>query len=1358
MEGKNKQKKEGGVGLLQEKLKRVKERIRKILRKRKMGERMLRNLFGAKERLRKKRAKALQRKEKLKKKLRFFARKESQIKAEKEIIEEQEKREKDQAKKRVVEKKRWETEERRREVEKKKWRVEDEIRNTHKEIREVEKETTEKIKIQEKRVGLAVEKLSSLLEREKEKESFLEKEIEREREIEKEKKKEERRRERERKEKEEKERRRVEEERLKAERERKEKEEQKRREEKERKRLEEEKRRIEEENKRKEEAEELFVSGVEKYNFGDVDNAIELFKKSLNLNHEKKEAESYLKKAAVYKQGILFYNDERYKEAEKSFQSFLEIEPHHRKAKELYQKTREIIEAKEEEKRREEERKIVEKIRDVARKEEEKRKAEEERKRREEEERIRAEEERLKAERERKEKEEEEKRKAEEERKKREEEEKKREEEKQKKIKEEKESSQREELRKKMEDLFGVIEENKKEITSLKEELLKKEEENFLRKEEGKEALDTKKQIDIIKEKVKEEHEKLMAREKALRGDENKEAIRGATKEKLNDEKKQIDLIKDRVREEQERFQKMQEQKPSRQILPQYRKEEIKTEKKEKDDVDALVQSEAEALFRKAEQSFHFGNYPTARSRFQRIIENYNPEEDTSFFGKIKGKPLNERAEEYIQKIDRKEGKIPAEKNVTKNMEIGGEGKIREVVRERKPAKEDIRKEIEDVMREKQRLAEQKEIYNKEKEEETEKYRQDVKKKEERIKKETRKLEEREKKTQNGEEKEKIRKRKEEMKEELRILIKEETEGKWEKRIKEIEDKVGTINKKYTELSEKEKHLRNRVQEIGSFGPESRRKKKEEEYEYRALYKSPSSLKRLDKEKEKEGEGKSSESRFLKKSLRPSKDFFLKQPVLTAIDISDYSIEVFSIKEKGGRSCFGRSLLKEGVVYNGEIKDEEELKKVLTDTLQKTKPACLKKQKESRIKGILSLPESKVFIQQFKIEEGENVLEKVKEEIGKNIPISIDDLYFHYHTIFLSEKKEKRVLCIAVQKKTVKKYIDTLRSLDIDPIVFDLEGASLGRALLSPEKKEKKEKKEKDKKKDKKKEEKEREKEKSEMIADIGARTTVLSVFRDRSLSLSVSIPFGGAYFTEKIAKSLNISVEEAEGKKKRLGLKGETREVLIDALEKIVKEIKDAEKHYEREFSSEISNIVLAGGSSLMPGILEYFKEELGEVVEIGDPLKKVKEVKELKKEEGLLYANAIGLALRAIEKEPIDAGFNLLPEEIKKLEKRHQQERKSTIRFLAVLFSILGFIAFGFSVYYAYTHTGNIPEEKEVIVPVPYEETESAISVYDNPKGEDVIATISKDEEYEILRQVGRWILIEVDDTMGWIYSEDI
>jgi len=572
------------------------------------------------------------------------------------------------------------------------------------------------------------------------------------------------------------------------------------------------------------------------------------------------------------------------------------------------------------------------------------------------------------------------------------------------------------------------------------------------------------------------------------------------------------------------------------------------------------------------------------------------------------------------------------------------------------------------------------------KKEEEEKKEKEIRKREKEIEEEKEKLNEKEKNTESGEEKAEIKKRKEEMERELRRLITEETTEKWEKRIRKVENEVMRVNMKYEDLTKKEEVLRGKIQEIGTWGPESRKKEKDIDT-YRSLYGKTTvntkqeELKKSDfsdQKKSKRSTGKSSDGLNLK-SLKPSKDFFLKTPILISLDISDYSLEVFALNEQKVITSFGRTLLEEGIIYNGEIREKEKLKKVVIEVLKKTKPYPIIKKTDRRIKGAINLPESKIFVQQVKIKKEEKILEKIKSEIERTIPVSIEELYFHYHDIPMFEGDEKVVLCVAVEQRIVKQYIEFLQSIDIDPIIFDLEAASLGRSLLTIEKNEKNEK----------------QKKEDEMIIDIGARSTTVSIFRNKTLSFSVSIPFGGAYFTEKIAKKLDITNEEAENRKKRIGLRGELKNILTDSLEKILKEIREAERYYSREIGGEIEKIIIVGGSSLVPGLLEYFKEELGEIVSIGRPLEKIKANKEIDEKESLVYTSVIGLALRTTEKDPIETGLNMLPEEIRKIEKRHQQERRRTVWIGAIILAALGIIALFFSLYYAYAYYS----EKELL-----------------------------------------------------------
>ncbi len=479
---------------------------------------------------------------------------------------------------------------------------------------------------------------------------------------------------------------------------------------------------------------------------------------------------------------------------------------------------------------------------------------------------------------------------------------------------------------------------------------------------------------------------------------------------------------------------------------------------------------------------------------------------------------------------------------------------------------------------------------------------------------------------------------------------------------------------------------------------------------------------------------------------------------IVGVDISDHSIEVLHLNKQRVTLAYGRSVMEEGVVQNGEILNPKKLKELIKETLKNTKPMPLETQKGVKIKAIISLPESRVFIRQFRINGGGNVMEKIKERMTETIPLPIDELYFNYHFISSPKNGKTSVLCIAVQKVIVQKYIELLKSADIDPVAFDVESSSLGRALIIDVKNSK--------------DMEIAEEERNEMIVDIGARTTVLSVFCNSSLSLSVSLPYGGSYFSSKVAEELGLAKEEAEKKKQKVGFNEDLLPILSKQADKIIKEIKDAEKYYKREFKQEVGKIILAGGSSLLPGILDYFKSVLGERVELGDPLIKIEGRKVLQGKESILFANVIGLALRGTGKDPVKEGINLLPEEMKVKERKTQQEKQRSVLLIAVFITISGLMLLALSIYYlvylpvpppliplkdrilVMMDQGERVEENMFVIGM-REEDEEGLPVYRGP-GEDneVVGRVFFGESYLMLQRMGSWYSIDLGDgTSGWI-----
>ncbi|MFA4998427.1 MAG: pilus assembly protein PilM [Candidatus Paceibacterota bacterium] len=385
------------------------------------------------------------------------------------------------------------------------------------------------------------------------------------------------------------------------------------------------------------------------------------------------------------------------------------------------------------------------------------------------------------------------------------------------------------------------------------------------------------------------------------------------------------------------------------------------------------------------------------------------------------------------------------------------------------------------------------------------------------------------------------------------------------------------------------------------------------------------------KEKKKEEKGHEEEGQKQPFSSRIFDFFRIKtifyRPII-GIDISDHSIEILYLSKQRSILAYSRTTIEEGIVREGEIINQKDLTQALRLTSQRAGFQPFDPRKGALIKAIVSLPESKTYVQVFTFDSKINLLEKIKEKIVNTIPFPIDDLYWSYVESLDENSGKVKVLCAAVLKDIVNGQIHFLKASGISPIAFDIEAASIGRALIP-----------------------EQESKGGTIILDIGAYTTNLNIFdKNGFISLSATIRYAGLDFAAKIADRLGVSKEKAETMMGEKGFKKEDNTllpILEEEAEKILEEVRQSIDYYQGKSGEKIEKIILAGGSSLLPGITDFFQKHfVGIGIEIGNPLLKIKRKGGMKEERAILYSNVIGLALRSISKNPVKDGINLLPE----------------------------------------------------------------------------------------------------------------
>ncbi len=347
----------------------------------------------------------------------------------------------------------------------------------------------------------------------------------------------------------------------------------------------------------------------------------------------------------------------------------------------------------------------------------------------------------------------------------------------------------------------------------------------------------------------------------------------------------------------------------------------------------------------------------------------------------------------------------------------------------------------------------------------------------------------------------------------------------------------------------------------------------------------------------------------------------IKNPAF-GIDLSDWSIKIANLKKRGGGfflAGFSRQEIKEGLIEEGQIKNEAELLKTIA--------AAVKNVQGEKIRTrncIVSLPETVSFVQVVNLplmEEAE-VAEAIKWELEAHIPLQLGEIYFDWQIIPSSldcPQKNLRVLVGALPKKTVDPYLSVLAKAELKPLIFEIESVATARALI-----------------------KNNPSEDPVLILDLGAKRTSLAIASDRAVFVTAGLSISNSSLIGLLAEKLGMPPDQARRFKIERGLENldegsQIFQALKPALANLAEQIKNYSEFYQEHCLTEagtknnISRVLLCGGGANLAGLAEFLSRELGLEVKTGQPLENIKTPKNsLGPEEALAFTTALGLALR--------------------------------------------------------------------------------------------------------------------------------
>jgi type IV pilus assembly protein PilM len=317
-----------------------------------------------------------------------------------------------------------------------------------------------------------------------------------------------------------------------------------------------------------------------------------------------------------------------------------------------------------------------------------------------------------------------------------------------------------------------------------------------------------------------------------------------------------------------------------------------------------------------------------------------------------------------------------------------------------------------------------------------------------------------------------------------------------------------------------------------------------------------------------------------------------------------------------------RQPLEPGVVIGGEVRDVSALARALDQFFT---------EQELPRRGIrLGIGTNQIGVRTLDvdgIEDERQLANAVRFRAHEALAIPMDQAVLDYHvireTVDESGSTSRRVLLAAAYREPIDQYIQAFREARLELEGIDVEAFALLRAVAP---------------------------ERAALNGDEPTAVVALSLGHDRS-TLAISdgkvcdfmrvLPWGGAKLEAAIARDLALAPEEAAELKHAVSLAGDTpgddprlavaQDIVTREVHSLARELVASLQFYQGQPDSlAISEILLTGGTTQLPGLAEELERLLRARVRVADPLAHVEVAGNVSQRDDLAsLAVAIGLGV---------------------------------------------------------------------------------------------------------------------------------
>jgi len=365
-----------------------------------------------------------------------------------------------------------------------------------------------------------------------------------------------------------------------------------------------------------------------------------------------------------------------------------------------------------------------------------------------------------------------------------------------------------------------------------------------------------------------------------------------------------------------------------------------------------------------------------------------------------------------------------------------------------------------------------------------------------------------------------------------------------------------------------------------------------------------------------------------KKVKKTASDFFsdisgfLNPQRVLGVDIGTSSIKLVEFYKKGEDlklENYGWLETKGYLERGNEIIQASGLKISVKETVGLVK--TLLAQVKPKAKNVIaSIPAFSAFVTPFDLPflSARETAAAISFQARQFIPLPLSEVSLDWLKIDEFENQKgirfQRILLIGIPREVIKTYQLIFKTAGLKLAAVEVESLALLRAVMVHEP--------------------------LILIADLGAVSTNFVIAQKGVLKYSGQSDYGGAFLTQVISRSLEISPLRAEELKCRSGLLATAGEYELSALmlpflDVIIGEARRVKETYERSSGKKVERLMLAGGGANLPGIEKYFSKQM-DLAAVKpftfSGFKYPSEIEPMVKELNNILAVAVGLAKRKI------------------------------------------------------------------------------------------------------------------------------